>query len=33
MEEGDMVVAVAKLAEKYDEGEVEAPPSDPPEAS
>ena len=28
MEEGDMVVAVAKLAEKYDEGETEAPASD-----
>jgi DNA gyrase subunit A len=28
MEEGDMVVAVAKLAEKYDEVEVEAPVSD-----
>ena len=35
MEEGDMVVAVAKLAEKYDEGEGEAPVSDvpPPETA
>ena len=30
MEEGDMVVAVAKLAEKYDEGEAETPLVEPP---
>jgi DNA gyrase subunit A len=32
MEEGDMVVAVAKLAEKEDEGSDEAVPSEPPES-